>query len=95
MNPHQVILSPVQSEKAYAGLESNRYSFKVHPDATKGQIKAAVQTVFNVKVVSVSTSTTKAKPKRRGWTKGTRSGYKKAVVRLSSGDSIQMFEGVH
>ena len=91
-----VILAPVQSEKSYAGLEFNRYVFKVHSDATKEQIRQAVElTNPGVTVTSVNTSTVKAKPKRRGTFLGIRPGYKRAVVQLKAGDTIQIFEGVH
>ncbi|MCB0879008.1 MAG: 50S ribosomal protein L23 [Thermoleophilia bacterium] len=96
MELRNVILAPVQSEQSYAGLEHNRYVFKVHKDATKGQIRAAVeQTNPGVTVLSVNTSTVKSKPKRRGTFQGTRPGYKRAVVKLKDGDTIQIFEGVH
>lgn len=96
MDPRNVILAPVQSEKSYAGLEFNRYVFKVHSDANKEQIRQAVElTNPGVKVTSVNTSTVKAKPKRRGQFVGIRSGYKRAVVQLRAGDTIQIFEGVH
>jgi large subunit ribosomal protein L23 len=94
MDHTQIILSPVQSEKSYGALEHNRYVFKVHPDATKVQIRKAIEALNNVTVLSVNTSTTKPKPKRRGTFQGTRSGYKRAVIQLKAGDSIQIFEGV-
>ena len=96
MDLRNVILAPVQSEQSYAGLEYNRYVFKVHKDATKEQIRAAVElTNPGVTVTSVNTSTVKPKPKRRGTFVGTRPGYKRAVVKLKDGDTIQIFEGVH
>ena len=96
MDLRNVILAPVQSEQSYAGLEHDRYVFKVHSAATKEQIRAAVElTNPGVTVLSVNTSTVKPKPKRRGLFQGTRPGYKRAVVKLKSGDSIQIFEGVH
>jgi large subunit ribosomal protein L23 len=96
MDPHNVILAPVQSEKSYAGLEHNRYVFKVHSDATKDQIREAIKvTNPGVTVLSVNTSHVKAKPKRRGMFQGTRPGYKRAVVQLKDGDTIKIFEGVH
>ena len=95
MEATHVILAPVQSEKSFSGLETQRYSFKVHPDATKTQIRGAVEKIFGVTVLGVATSTVKAKPKRRGAFKGIKPGYKKAVVQLKDGDSIQIFEGVH
>jgi large subunit ribosomal protein L23 len=96
MDLRNVILAPVQSEKSYAGLEFNRYVFKVASNATKEQIRQAVElTNPGVTVTSVNTSTVKAKPKRRGTFLGTRPGYKRAVVQLKAGDTIQIFEGVH
>jgi len=95
MDSHSIILAPVQSERSFQGLEHQRYTFKVHPSADKLQIRTAVEEAFGVTVTSVNTATTKPKPKRRGLFKGTRSGYKKAIVTLKAGDSIQIFEGVH
>jgi len=94
-NPHDVILAPVQSEQSYAALEFNRYVFKVAPDATKVHIRKAIEQLFDVTVTSVNTSTVRAKPKRRGLIKGTKPGYKRAVVALKAGDTIKIFEGVH
>lgn len=94
-NPYEVVLAPVQSEKSYQGLEFNRYVFKVHPDANKVQIRKAVEQLHGVTVVDVNTSSVKAKPKRRGIHKGTKPGYKRAVVQLKPGDTIKIFEGVH
>lgn len=96
MNLRSVILAPVQSEKSYAGLEFNRYVFKVHADANKEQIRQAIElTNPGVTVTSVNTAHVKAKPKRRGQFLGTKPGYKRAVVQLKAGDTIQIFEGVH
>ena len=96
MDLRNVILAPVQSEKSYAGLEYNRYVFKVASGANKEQIRQAVQlTNPGVTVTSVNTSTVKAKPKRRGQFLGTKPGYKRAIVQLKAGDTIQIFEGVH
>lgn len=95
MELRQVLIAPIQSEKSYAGLEDNRYTFRVHPDATKLQVRHAIQQLFSVRVTSVNTSSVKAKPKRRGAFVGTRPGYRKAVVTLREGDSIKIFEGVH
>jgi large subunit ribosomal protein L23 len=95
MDARQIIISPVQSEKSYQGLEHNRYVFKVHPDATKTQIRNAIQTINGVTVTNVNTVTVKPKPKRRGVFQGVKPGYRKAIVTLKAGDSIQIFEGVH
>ena len=90
--PRDVIIRPIVSEKAYAGLEGNRYTFLVHPDANKTEIKEAIQAIWAVQVVSVNTMTRRGKTKRRGYTKGTRPDQKRAVVALAEGDSIEIFE---
>lgn len=96
MNPREIILAPVQSEKSFAGLANDRYTFRVHPDADKGQIRAALLMIYpKVTVVEVATSTVKSKPKRRGAIKGIKPGYKKAVIQVKPGDQIPIFEGVH
>ena len=92
---HNIILGPVQSEKSYAGLENNQYAFKVHADATKPNIRRAIEELHSVTVVSVNTAHVKSKPKRRGNFKGIKPGYKRATVQLKPGDTIKIFEGVH
>jgi len=87
-----VIIRPVVSEKAYAGLEENRYTFLVHPDANKTEIKEAIQSIWGVQVTAVNTIKRRGKVKRRGWTKGKRPDQKRAVVSLAEGDSIEIFE---
>jgi large subunit ribosomal protein L23 len=81
------------SEKSYGQIVENRYTFKVHKDAHKTQIRQAVEQFFDVKVVSVNVIKVQPKPKRRGMIKGTRSGWKKAIVELKAGDKIDIFEG--
>ncbi|HSK16872.1 MAG TPA: 50S ribosomal protein L23 [Gaiellaceae bacterium] len=93
LDPHQVVLAPVVSEKSYSLIEDNKYSFKVHPNAHKTQIRQAVEELFDVKVVSVNVLKVRPKPKRRGWTRGQRPGWKKAIVELRPGDKIEIFEG--
>ncbi len=93
MHAGQVVLAPVVSEKSYASIADGRYSFKVHPDAHKTQIKQAVEELFSVKVRWVNIIKVQEKPKRRGAIKGTRQGWKKAVVQLHPGNSIQFYEG--
>lgn len=87
-----VIIRPVVSEKAYAGLEQNRYTFLVHPDANKTEIKEAIQSIWGVQVTGVNTIKRRGKTKRRGWTKGKRPDQKRAVVTLAEGDTIEIFE---
>ena len=93
MNSREVIIRPVVSEKSYALLAAGKYTFRVHPDAHKVQVRQAVEDVFGVRVLDVRTSTVKPKPKRRGWTRGKRRAWKKAVVQLHPDDSIELFEG--
>jgi large subunit ribosomal protein L23 len=89
----QVILAPVVSEKSYQQTPDGKYTFKVHQDAHKTQVRQAVEELFDVKVVRVNIVKVQAKPKRRGLFKGTRPGWKKAYVQLRAGDRIEFFEG--
>ena len=93
LHPGQVLLRPVVSEKSYELITQNKYTFKVHQDAHKTQVRQAVEELFDVTVVAVNIVKVQPKPKRRGLTRGTRPGWKKAVVRLKAGDSIEIFEG--
>ena len=96
LHPNEVLLAPVVSEKSYAQIEANNtYSFRIHPDAHKTQVRQAVEELFNVKVLRVNISMVQSKPKRRGFHQGQRPGWKKAIVQLKQGDSIEIFEGVH
>ncbi len=93
MLAHQIVLAPVVSEKSYEGTADGIYTFRVHPDAHKTQIRQAVEELFEVRVARVNIIKVQAKPKRRGLIKGTRQGWKKAVVKLHPGQTIQFFEG--
>ena len=93
LEARQVLIAPVVSEKSYSLIEASKYSFKVHPDAHKTQIRQAVEQLFDVKVLSVNVSKVPAKPKRRGVSRGAKPGWKKAVVQLRAGDKIEIFEG--
>jgi large subunit ribosomal protein L23 len=93
VDAHQIIRQPIISEKSYALIAENKYTFRVHPHAHKTQIRTAVQEVFNVRVVDVRTMRQKPKPKRRGWTSGRTRSWKKAVVELAPGERIELFEG--
>ncbi len=88
-----ILIAPVVSEKSYAGIADRRYTFKVHGDAHKTQVRQAVESVFGVQVASVNIIKVQAKPKRRGQHQGTRSGWKKAIVHLKAGNTIEIFEG--
>ena len=95
MDPHQVIIRPVISEKSYNLIETqNQYTFQVDRRANKNQIKHAVEEAFDVKVNKVNTVNVKSKPKRQGFTWGRTASWKKAVVRLAEGERIELFEGV-
>lgn len=91
---YQTILSPVVTEKATALSERNQVVFKVALDATKPQIKAAVETLFGVKVLAVNTIVMKGKTKRFRGREGRRSDWKKAMVRLAEGQSIDLTTGL-
>jgi large subunit ribosomal protein L23 len=93
LHPAQVLISPVVSEKTYGQLVENRYTFKVHQDAHKTQIRQAVEELFGVHVVRVNVIKVQPKPKRRGMIKGVRKGWKKAIVEVKAGEKIDIFEG--
>ena len=89
----QILLSPVVSEKSYSGIAEHRYTFKVHPDAHRTQVRQAVEDLFDVHVERVNIVKVQPKPKRRGMIKGEKQGWKKAIVQVKPGQSIQFFEG--
>ena len=93
LHPNEVLLSPVVSEKSYSLIEDRKYSFRVHPDAHKTQIRQAVEELFEVKVQSVNVIQVRPKPKRRGLIRGRKPGWKKAIVQLREGETIEIFEG--
>ena len=93
MDVRQLIRHPVVSEKSYALITQNKYTFRVHPDAHKTQIRDAIEQIFDVKVVEVRTMQMRSKPKRRGWTSGRTRNWKKAIVELAPGERIELFEG--
>ena len=94
MDASQVIIRPVVSEKTYVLATADKYTFRVHPDAHKTQIRQAVEELFDVKVVEVRTMSVKSKPKRRGLTTGRTRAWKKAVVQVRAGDTIPIFQGL-
>ena len=93
LHPNQVLLAPVVSEKSYELIEQRKYSFRVHPDAHKTQVRQAVEELFEVKVEKVNIIKVQPKQKRRGTFRGTRPGWKKAVVQVREGETIEIFEG--
>jgi large subunit ribosomal protein L23 len=93
MDPRQVIVEPVVSEKSYALMAEGKYTFRVNDRAHKTQISHAVAEIFGVEVVAVRTSRVRAKPKRRGLHKGKTRAWKKAIVELAPDNTIELFEG--
>ena len=93
LHPNEVLLAPVVSEKSYGLIEQRKYVFRVHPDAHRTQVRQAVEELFDVHVEAVNVLKVQPKPKRRGLVKGIRPGWKKAIVQLREGESIEIFEG--
>jgi large subunit ribosomal protein L23 len=94
-DPRDIILRPVVSEKSYGLLESGRYTFEIHPDANKTQVKIAVEQIFDgVKVLSVNTINRQGKRKRTRTGYGQRKATKRAIVTLSADSKpIEIFSG--
>ena len=93
MNSHDIIIRPVLSEKSFEGISDKKYTFVVHKDANKIEIKKAVEEVFGVTVAKVNTVNVTGKLKRRGRTEGRRPSYKKAIVQLTyESKSIEYFD---
>jgi large subunit ribosomal protein L23 len=93
LHPNEVLLAPVVSEKSYSLIGDGKYVFRIHPDAHRTQVRQAVEELFGVHVEGVNVLKVQAKPKRRGMSKGTRPGWKKAIVQLREGETIEIFEG--
>ena len=89
-----IIRKPLITEKATIALENNQYTFEVAPKATKPQIKAAIEKLFDVTVVNISTQNPPRKKRRVGQFIGHRAAYKRAVVRLAPDDTITLFPDV-
>jgi large subunit ribosomal protein L23 len=94
MDSSQVIMKPVLSEKSYVLSAAGKYTFRVHQDAHRTQIRQAVEKLFGVDVVAVRTLTVKSKPKRRGLVRGRTRVWKKAIVEVAPGQSIPIFQGL-
>ncbi|ELS55593.1 50S ribosomal protein L23 [Streptomyces viridochromogenes] len=92
-DPRDVLIKPVVSEKSYALLDENKYTFVVAPGSNKTQIKQAVETVFEVKVTGVNTINRQGKRKRTRTGFGQRASTKRAIVTLAEGDRIDIFGG--
>ena len=94
MNAHQIIVRPLITEKNTNLMALNKYSFEVDRAANKSQIKQAIEEIFNVTVTAVHTLNVRGKLRRRGNRYGYTSDWKKAIVTLTEGDRIELFEGV-
>ncbi len=86
-----ILIAPVVSEKSYGLLDDNKYTFVVHPDANKTEIKIAVEKVFGVKVTAVNTLNRKGKSRRTRNGLGQRKSTKRAIVSVAAGQSIDIF----
>ena len=93
MNAHDVIIRPIVSEKSYDLMEQNRYTFEVDRRASKPQIASAVEEIFGVTVSKVNTMNMTGKPRRLRYNKGLSRSWKKAIVTLKEGDTIDLFAG--
>ena len=91
-SPRDVVIRPIVSEKSYAGLERNSYTFLVAKGSNKTEIKEAIQQIWNVRVLNVNTINRKGKVKRTRVATGRRPDQKRAVVTLAEGDAIEIFE---
>ena len=93
-DPRDVVIRPVVSEKSYALLDQNVYTFLVHPDASKPEIHDAIEAIFGKKVLKVNTANRKGKVQRtrRSNRKGKRADSKRAYVTLAAGERIELFE---
>ena len=93
LHPNEVLLAPVVTEKSYELIDNRKYSFRVHQDAHKTQVRQAVEELFDVKVERVNILKVQPKPKRRGLRRGVKPGWKKAVVQIREGEQIEIFQG--
>ena len=92
-DPRDILIAPVVSEKSYALLDENKYTFLVSPDANKTQIKLAVQDVFGVTVTSVNTNNREGNRVRTRFGYGRRAATKRAIVTVAAGERIDIFGG--
>ena len=90
-DPRQVILRPIISERSYDLIAQNRYTFEVAKQASKIEIGQAVSSIFDVTVLSVNTMNVSGKPKRVRYAKGTTRTWKKAIVTIKAGETIEAF----
>ncbi|MCI8341509.1 MAG: 50S ribosomal protein L23 [Eggerthellaceae bacterium] len=91
MDPREIIIRPIISEHSYDLMEDNKYTFEVHKDANKIEVAKAIEAIFDVKVTKVNTLNVKPKPKRMRYQEGKTRSWKKAIVTLKEGDTIELF----
>mgnify|MGYP001546354771 FL=1 len=94
LDPQDILLAPIISEKSYDDSEHGKYRFKVHKMATKIQIKHAVEAVFGKKVAKVNISIQRGKKRRQGWKQGRTPDWKKAIVTLEGDERLDFFEKI-
>ena len=95
MNKYDIIRKPIVTEKSMEDMENKKYTFEVDKNATKIEIKAAVEEIFNVKVKKINTMNMQGKPKRQGAHMGRRPSWKKAIVKLTDdSEPIEFFESI-
>ena len=94
LDPQDILLAPIISEKSYDDSEHGKYRFKVHKAATKIQIKQAVEAVFGKKVAKVNISIQRGKKRRHGWKQGRTPDWKKAIVTLEGDERLDFFEKI-
>jgi len=90
-DPREVIIRPIITEHSYDMMEKNTYTFEVAKESNKVEIAQAIQAIFNVKVVKVNTLNVKPKPKRMRYAAGHTRTWKKAMVTLAEGETIELF----
>jgi len=94
MEPTQVTIRPVISEKSFALAEAGKYTFRIHDRAHKTEVRQAIEQLFDVGVVDVRTAWVSSKPKRRAYTSGRSRRWKKAIVQVGEGQTIPIFQGL-
>ncbi len=94
ITPHDILIRPLVTEKAFAGIKQATYSFEVDSRANKHTVRNAVERLYNVQVADVRIMNVNGKPKRYGRSEGYSRSFKKAIVQLKAGFKIQEFEGL-
>ena len=89
---HNVLIRPIITEKSMSGSDSGTYTFEVHPQANKNQIKKAAQLFLNVDPININTSKVTGKDRRYGKTQGRTKSWKKAIITIKPGQKIELFE---